>query len=138
MITPFAWVDQAREPKHPESRLHARRLARSTVLASLALAGTGCGGRPAAAPSADAGARQGRHVFVRSGCGSCHALAAAGTRGGIGPDFDTSERLNQAQIRASLVEGSNGMPSYARRLDARQMTAVTVFLYRATHRRPEK
>lgn len=40
----------------------------------------------AAAGSAAAG----KTVFLSSGCGSCHTLAAAGTSGKVGPDLGTS------------------------------------------------
>jgi mono/diheme cytochrome c family protein len=79
----------------------------------------------------------GRQVFISQDCGSCHALAAVRSRGGAGPDFDTSERLSRGQIRRSLVEGVNGMPSYAARLTERSQAAVTEFLYRVTRERDE-
>lgn len=74
-------------------------------------------------------------MFLSTGCGSCHALSDAGTHGRLGPDFDTSERLNRAQLRTALTEGANGMPSYAGRLSHRQLDAVTSYLYTQTHRR---
>ena len=90
---------------------------------------------PRPAPSAS----EGRRLFVAQECGACHALAAAGTKGEAGgPNFDTSEKLDRAQLRRSLTLGSNGMPSYAGILSARQMDAVTEFLYVATHRPPTK
>src|SRR5437588_7860545 len=79
--------------------------------------------------------REGRQVFATAGCGHCHALAAAHARGGVGPDFDTSERLSRVQIRDQLDLGVAGMPSYRGRLTARQEDAVTEFLYEATHAR---
>lgn len=78
----------------------------------------------------------GRSVFVHAGCGGCHTLRAAGTHGVIGPDFDTSERLNAAQIRNQLNLGIGGMPSFRRRLTDRQEAAVAAFLAGAMkHRR---
>ena len=99
------------------------------VLLALTLAGCGAAPRPAAPAAA---ANDGRRLYVSSGCGRCHALAAAGARGGSGPDFDTSERLGLGQLRAALVEGLNGMPSYAGRLTPRQLDAVAAFVYRST------
>ena len=113
-------------------------MALAAVAGSAALAGCGSG-RDGAAPPAPRssaiapGEADGRRIFVAAGCGSCHALRAAGTHGTNGPDFDTSERLDRAQLRSSLTEGANGMPSYAGRLTPRQMDAVTRFLYDATH-----
>ena len=108
------------------------------VVASALVAGCGGGSPPrdvgtaapgTAAPQPDA------HLFVHSGCGACHTLRAAGTRGRSGPDLDTSERLSRAQIRAALTEGANGMPNYEGRLNAAQLDALAAFIYRATHAR---
>jgi mono/diheme cytochrome c family protein len=94
------------------------------ALVVLALAGSGCGGTPRTARPAA------RRLFVAAGCGHCHALRDAGTRGGTGPDFDTSERLDRAQLLAAMVEGANGMPSYAHRLTVRQRGALADYLLR--------
>jgi mono/diheme cytochrome c family protein len=95
-------------------------------LVALALAGAACGGAHAPA---------GRRLFVSAGCGHCHALRDAGTRGGAGPDFDTSERLDRAQILQGMVEGANGMPSYAHRLTVREREALAGYLLRVGWRR---
>lgn len=101
-----------------------------SVLLTAGIVTTGCGaGQPGAR------ALPGRAVFLRAGCGSCHTFSAAGTRGRSGPDFDTSERLSRAQLRVSLIEGANGMPSYAGRLSSRDFNAVVDFLYAQTHLR---
>lgn len=103
------------------------------ALAAAAVLVTACGaGAPprAAAPSV----AEGRRLFATEHCGDCHALAAVGARGGSGPDFDTSERLTRAQLRAALTEGANGMPSYAGRLAPAQLDAVAAFLLVATRR----
>lgn len=111
-----------------------RAWAAAVLVSAAALAGCGSqAAHPATAPRALRA--EGRAVFVEARCGDCHALAAAGTRGGDGPDLDTSERLDRAQIAAALVAGANGMPSYARLLTARQRAALVEFLYDATHRR---
>jgi cytochrome c551/c552 len=57
-------------------------------------------GDPAVAPTALEGSSGGT-IFARMGCGSCHVLAAAGSRGEIGPDLD---RRLPGHTRASLVE----------------------------------
>lgn len=119
----------------------ARRwIARAVVpafAAGLVACGSGGGGAPAASsrPPARPALAAGRALFVRERCGDCHALAAVRARGqGGGPDFDTSERLTRAQLRAALVEGANGMPSYAGRLSPRQLDALAAFLLAAMHR----
>jgi mono/diheme cytochrome c family protein len=103
----------------------------------LALVAAGCGG-------AGSGGRErrlraeGLALFTSAGCASCHSLAAARAHGRIGPDFDTSERLDRAQIRDQLDYGGGGMPSYGRRLTTAQKDAVTEFLYVATHPRRQR
>jgi mono/diheme cytochrome c family protein len=93
----------------------------------VATAISGCGGRRAS--TTDTAVRDdGRAVFVRAGCGGCHTLAVAGTHGRVGPNFDTSERLNAAQIRRQLNLGIAGMPSFRGRLTSREETAVAAFL----------
>jgi mono/diheme cytochrome c family protein len=98
-------------------------------LAALALACAGCGAHRA---SVDVSA--GRRLFRAAGCGACHALHDARTRGVTGPDFDTSERLDRAQILSGLVEGANGMPSYAD-LGRRERRLLTDYLLAVGWRR---
>jgi mono/diheme cytochrome c family protein len=69
-------------------------------------------------------------LFVKAGCGHCHVLSDARTHGAAGPDFDTSERLDRAQLLQGMIEGANGMPSYARRLTAQQRGALADYLLR--------
>lgn len=107
-------------------------MGRKALLATAAVAAglSGCGGddRPPA---------PGRAVFARS-CGGCHTLAEAGTKGNRGPNFDSSERLSEAQIRRQLTLGVGGMPSFRGRLTARQQAAVAAFLAAAMRERPSK
>jgi cytochrome c oxidase subunit 2 len=58
---------------------------------------TGFPGAPSSGPSGatgatgatgPSGAAAGKTVFVTNGCGSCHTLTAAGTKGTVGPDLD--------------------------------------------------
>ena len=54
----------------------------------LALAVSACGsGKKEAAGSSAAGSA-GAKAFTDAGCGGCHTLAAAGTRGTVGPNLD--------------------------------------------------
>jgi cytochrome c551/c552 len=87
-----------------------------------------------------AGARtdheSGRAVFARMGCGSCHTLAAAGSRGQLGPNLDA--RLGR-HTRASLIaritappsdpEGFSMMPTnFGSRMNARELDSLVRFL----------
>jgi cytochrome c oxidase subunit II len=56
------------------------------------------GGQPAAA--------EGEQIFTAQGCGSCHALAAAGASGTVGPDLGKLENTDAAFVRESIVDPS--------------------------------
>jgi mono/diheme cytochrome c family protein len=105
---------------------------RLAALAAAAAALAGCGGHGA---SRAALAAEGGRVFVQAGCGDCHRLAAVHARGGIGPDFDTSEPLTRAEIRLDLDAGVGGMPSYRGRLGRHAHDAVTEFVFETLSRR---
>jgi mono/diheme cytochrome c family protein len=82
-------------------------------------------------------AAQGRLVFARLGCGSCHRLSAAGSRGGIGPSLDDALPHH---TRASLLAKIRGpgagtiMPQdFARRMSRPQLDALVAFLLAARH-----
>jgi mono/diheme cytochrome c family protein len=77
----------------------------------------------------------GRAIFISTGCGACHTIASAHTSGQIGPDFDTSEQLNRAQILTEIDAGANGMPSYQHTLTSRQKRAVIEFIFQTMHAR---
>jgi mono/diheme cytochrome c family protein len=66
----------------------SRRGALSSVIATAlcAVAMSGCGGTGVASP-ASVDLVKGKQLFM-SNCGSCHALADAGTAGTIGPNLD--------------------------------------------------
>jgi mono/diheme cytochrome c family protein len=66
----------------------SRRGALSSVIATAlcAVALSGCGGTGVASP-ASVDLVKGKQLFI-SNCGSCHALADAGTAGTIGPNLD--------------------------------------------------
>src|SRR4051812_36545159 len=100
------------------------------AIAVAALALAGCGGAPASHPA------DGRRLFIDTGCGGCPTPTHAGTHGAIGPNFNTSERLNRPQLLQGMVEGANGMPSYAQRLTNRQRAAIADYLLRVAWRRP--
>lgn len=72
------------------------------VLASLVLAACG-GGSGSADPD-----RPPKDVFAGS-CGSCHTLAAAGTKGTFGPNLDELAP-DEAAVLKAIEEGPGGMP----------------------------
>lgn len=119
--------------------------AAALALAIIALAGgigEGSGTEAATRVPAQAGARveqtSGRAVFARMGCGSCHTLAAAGSKGEIGPNLDTrlGGHTRESLIAAILVPPSRGsfpgMPTdFGSRMDARELDALVDFLLAA-------
>lgn len=86
---------------------------------TFALAGCGTGGY-----STDGSQGAGKQLFLDANCGACHALAAAGTAGVIGPNLDdafaqareaglTSDTFTQVvrnQVLFPIVETSTGAP----------------------------
>jgi mono/diheme cytochrome c family protein len=94
------------------------------------------------APSLTAARDDGRAVWVAQGCGSCHALEAAGASGVLGPDLGEVLRgMPRAAIRRSIVVpaaggspgyGTGAMPEdYASRMSERELDRLVAFLDRA-------
>jgi mono/diheme cytochrome c family protein len=86
----------------------------------------GCGGSEEAAPS---GAREaaGARVFAEAGCGDCHTLAAARSKGTAGPDLDRASPSRGAVLR-QVRRGGLGMPSFASKLTDDEIEAVASFV----------
>ncbi len=81
----------------------------AVLIAVLAAAGCGATGIP---ETGDTG--RGKELFTQ-GCGSCHALADAGTKGQIGPNLDDAFRQSRADglgqnTIASVVRGQIAYP----------------------------
>lgn len=66
-------------------------------------------------------------MFRDQGCGSCHTLAAAGSRGTAGPGLD-GKALSDATVRKFVTQGGKGMLAYADRLSAADVDAVVRFV----------
>jgi len=122
-------------------RRHAVPLAAACAAAAVAFAvvalttdggGRAPSGRAPALPAAAAGPVDGRAVFSRLGCGSCHRLAAAGSIGPIGPDLDerlpshTRESLTAAILRPPA--GSAMPQGFGARMDKAEFDALLDFL----------
>lgn len=74
-------------------------------------------------------------VFARMGCGSCHALAAAGSTGQMGPDLDTAlEHHTRATLIAQITApagdgGVSAMPDdFASRMSSAELDSLVEFL----------
>ncbi len=76
------------------------RLIPGLLAVALLAAGCGTGGRA----TAKADTQNGQKLFT-STCGACHALAAAGTNGTVGPDLDAAFRgARQSHFKQSTIE----------------------------------
>jgi cytochrome c553 len=85
----------------------------------------------------------GQDVFASAGCGSCHALAAAGSTGQVGPPLDEVLQGKDAQfIRTQIVDPSSQvaegyqpglMPEdYGERLTDEELANLVAFLAEET------
>jgi cytochrome c6 len=100
------------------------------ALLALALAGCG-GGEPASDERLPGDAANGAAVFADAGCGDCHALKAAGTTGGTGPNLDTL-RPGYEQAARQVRNGGRGMPAFNLRLSRDQIRDVAAYVADST------
>lgn len=72
-------------------------------------------------------AKEGRQIFLQTGCYNCHGLEAKG--GGIAPDL-TATKLDPQQMFKTIHDGRPGtlMPSWGKELDADQIWKVITYL----------
>jgi mono/diheme cytochrome c family protein len=91
---------------------------------------------PAASPTATAtatatatGGRKvsGSAVFESAGCGDCHALAAAGASGAVGPNLDDL-RPSAAAVETVVTNGRGTMPSFRGELSSAEIRAVARYV----------
>ena len=83
-------------------------------------------GKPGEAPLGK-DVTDGKTIFTRSGCGSCHTFADAGTTGTVGPNFD-QEKPPLEQAIEQIRQGGNGMPPYEGRLSDAQIESVAKYI----------
>lgn len=105
-----------------------RRVPYAALGAAALLGLSACGGERAASSSADT-TSQGERVFREGACGSCHTLAAAGSRSEIGPDLD-ARRYTRRQVERALRRGAAGMPAYEPRFGDSEIEAVSRYVAR--------
>ncbi|MCC6223828.1 MAG: cytochrome c oxidase subunit II [Thermoleophilia bacterium] len=89
------------------------------------------------------GAELGSQVFANAGCGGCHALAAAGSAGAVGPDLDAAlAGADPDAVRSSIVDPdatvadgyqAGVMPgNYGEQLSGEELDALVEYLVAAT------
>jgi cytochrome c553 len=98
---------------------------------SLVLIAAACGGSGGAHPSPVAAKSPGAKVFTSAGCGGCHSLAAARSKGGIGPNLDQL-KPGYATIVRQVTHGGAGMPSFAGTLSRSQIKQVAAYVSEST------
>lgn len=123
----------------------------------IAILGIGMGDAPKAEDAAPTGAaltaskariahggaqvQEGRKEFESEGCASCHAIAADGKKGVLGPRLDTDhdpadEILGSITMpRKDIVEGyeANLMPTnYAKKMSKGELDAVVAYIQAAS------
>jgi mono/diheme cytochrome c family protein len=82
--------------------------------------GSGGGGVP---PDA----KDGKAIFASAGCGSCHTLADAGSKGAVGPNLDQAKPTKALAVDR-VTNGQGGMPSFKDQLSAEQIEAVATYV----------
>ncbi len=106
-----------------------RRSSVLLIVGSVVLAaGPGCGGSGRSSSGPDPGA--GKKAFITAGCGRCHALSAAATRGRVGPSLD-SKVLPFRRVVKLVRDGGADMPAYAQTLTPDEIADIAAFVSRA-------
>ena len=96
-------------------------------LVFLALAGCGGNGNESSSTSSLPGAK----VFDSAGCGGCHTLQAAKSKGTVGPDLDQL-RPDAQTVERQVRNGGVGMPSFSKKLNEVQISQVAEFVSQST------
>ena len=76
---------------------------------------------------ANASPTRGEKVYADSGCGTCHALKAAGSGGQLGPNLDAL-RPAYEQVLTQVEHGGGGMPAYGGKLSAAEIRDLAAFV----------
>jgi mono/diheme cytochrome c family protein len=73
----------------------------------------------------------GRTLFLASGCGDCHTLAAAGTSGTAGPSLDQT-RPSYELVVQRVTSGGGDMPPFGGSLTMAQIRAIARYVTDST------
>jgi cytochrome c553 len=73
----------------------------------------------------------GKKLFVSSGCGSCHTLKAAGTKGTTGTNLDKAKPSYSKSIDR-ITNGGKGMAPFKAVLSTKQIQDLSVFIDNST------
>ena len=103
------------------------------LVCAAALAGCGGGGGDEGAGAPAGTSASGASVFAEAGCGKCHTLSAAGSKGEAGPNLDQL-RPSAGRVERQVERGGGGMPSFRGRLSGEEIRAVARFVADETAR----
>jgi cytochrome c oxidase subunit 1 len=78
-------------------------------------------------PGSDPQLAAGQQVYIDNGCGSCHALSAAGSTGAVGPDLDQADPSEELVVDR-VTNGKGTMPAFSAQLTPDQIEAVAVYV----------
>jgi mono/diheme cytochrome c family protein len=104
----------------------------ATYVASVAGHGETAGGGGGATtageePAAGGAGGDGKSVFAKAGCGSCHTFADAGSTGTIGPNLDDTKPSKELAIDR-VTNGSGAMPPFKGQLSDAEIEAVAEYV----------
>ena len=91
------------------------------------------GGRREEAPTStlEGDAANGEKVFASAGCGGCHTLEAAGSRGNVGPNLDDA-KPDSALVVDRVTNGAGAMPSFEGQLSEQEIADVAQYVVEST------
>jgi len=134
---PRAPDEAVRLPRERPASAHAlgALLFAALVFAAGLVVGRHTAPRPQPAVAAPAGAAPGsavagKSVFASAGCAACHALAAAGAKGNVGPNLDDA-KPDAERVSDVVTNGKGAMPPYRDRLTDTQIRDVAAYVAQA-------
>jgi hypothetical protein len=104
----------------------------AALLGLVLLVLSGCGGKGnESASSSSSSSLPGAKVFDSAGCDGCHTLAAAKSKGTVGPNLDQL-RPDAQRVERQVRNGGVGMPSFRNKLSGVEISQVAEFVSEAT------
>ena len=97
------------------------RFRRALALAALIAVATACGG------DEEVTAADGREVWDKAQCGSCHTLADADATGAVGANLDQVRPVEQ-NVFSMVTFGRGQMPSFEKQLSEPERRAVAKYV----------
>lgn len=86
-------------------------------------AGEAAGGGAGTGGQGGGGQADGKGIFASAGCGGCHTLAAAGSKGNVGPNLDDAKPPKELVVER-VTNGKGAMPSFKGSYSPEEIAAV--------------